>query len=73
MKTSITYKKLNGGDGIEFANGNITDQLAAKRALAEALMLPAVDQPFDRGDDVDARLRHGGIEPSSVQTSHLSE
>ena len=74
MKTQISYKKLDGGSGVTLVNGEISSNLQAKRELANKLSLPAVDQSYDiRGEDIDGRLRHSGIDPESVEHLHISE
>lgn len=74
MKTQISYKKLDGRNGVTLVNGEISSNLQAKRELANKLSLPAVDQSDDiRGEDIDGRLRHSGIDPESVEHLHISE
>jgi hypothetical protein len=43
MKTQISYRKLDGGDGVALINGSISDLSQAKRELANWLELPATD------------------------------
>ena len=73
MKTQITYRKLDGSDGVALVNGGISDTRQARQELANWLDLPAVNDPAADREDVDGRLRQGGIEPGSVQFNHVSE
>ncbi|MBV7482432.1 hypothetical protein [Bordetella sp. BOR01] len=73
MKTQISFKKTDGSDGTALVNGAISSTLEAKRALANALDLPAVDAPSAGQEDVDSRLRNGGIDPDSIAQHHISE
>ncbi|MBO9353756.1 hypothetical protein GG851_07095 [Bordetella petrii] len=68
MKTQITFKKLDGGDGVALVSGDNSDPLQAKQALAHSLGLPS-----GTNADIDDRLRRGGIEPASVQFNLISE
>lgn len=72
MKTQITYRKLDGSDGVALVNGGISDTQQAKQELANWLDLPA-DTAGAARDDADGRLRSGGIEPASVEFNHISE
>ncbi|WP_312996024.1 hypothetical protein [Achromobacter animicus] len=73
MKTQISYRKLDGSDGVALVNGGISDSQQAKQELANWLDLPATDAAGGNPDDVDGRLRRGGIEPGSVEFNHISE
>ncbi|WP_447990849.1 hypothetical protein [Achromobacter spanius] len=73
MKTQISYRKLDGGDGVALVNGSISDATQAKRELANWLELPARDDADEAQEDLDGRLRLGGIDPNSVQFHHISE
>ena len=73
MKTQISYRKLDGADGVALVNGSISDLSQAKRELANWLELPATDVADEAQEDLDSRLRLGGIEPGSVQFNHISE
>ncbi|MEN4922017.1 hypothetical protein ABE485_25350 [Achromobacter spanius] len=73
MKTQITYRKLDGSEGVALVNGGISDTRQARQELANWLELPAVNDPVADREDVDGRLRQGGIEPGSVQFNHISE
>jgi hypothetical protein len=72
MKTQITYRKLDGSDGVALVNGGISDTQQAKQDLANWLDLPA-DAAGANREDIDGRLRRGGIEPGSVEFNHISE
>ncbi|CZZ89180.1 Uncharacterised protein [Bordetella ansorpii] len=67
MKTQISFKQLDGDDGVALVNGNITNPQEAKRILASKLDLPGEQE------DIDARLKRGGIDPASIRTTHVSE
>lgn len=71
MKTQISFKKTDGSDGTALVNGAISSVLETKRALANALSLPTAGS--EGQDDVDSRLRSGGIDPDSVTPHHISE
>ena len=73
MKTHITYRKLDGSEGVALVDGGISDTLQAKRELANWLDLPEVNDPAADREDIDGRLRHGGIVPDSVEFNHISE
>jgi len=73
MKTQITFKKLDGGEGVALVSGDNSDPLQAKQALAHSLGLPATDAPADAQANVDGRLRQAGIDPASVQFNLISE
>ncbi|CAO3913452.1 hypothetical protein [Achromobacter mucicolens] len=72
MKTQISYRKLDGSDGVALVNGGISDARQARQELANWLDLPAANTAGNP-DDVDARLRGGGIDPASVEFNHISE
>lgn len=73
MNTQITYQKLDGRNGVALVNGDISDTLQAKRELANWLELPEASGSAAGRDDVDGRLRNGGIAPESVKFNHISE
>ncbi|MCW3156267.1 hypothetical protein N8H69_27305 [Achromobacter spanius] len=73
MKTQISYRKLDGGDGVALVNGGISEMSQAKRELANWLELPEAGVPDGGQEDVDARLHQGGLAPDSVQFNHISE
>ncbi|CAB3736049.1 MULTISPECIES: hypothetical protein [Achromobacter] len=73
MKTQISYRKLDGADGVALVNGDISDTLQAKRELANWLDLPTVENGAAEAARVDQRLQQGGIAPESVQFHHISE
>lgn len=73
MKTQISFKQTNSNDGVALIDGGITTITQAKIELAAKLDLPAVDALPGKGEDIDARLRHGGIEPTSIKFNHISE
>ncbi|SEK00180.1 hypothetical protein [Achromobacter sp. NFACC18-2] len=73
MKTQITYRKLDGGEGVALVNGGISELHQAKQDLANWLDLPETDSSAADHEDVDGRLRRGGIEPGSVRFNHISE
>lgn len=43
MKTQISYRKLDGSDGVALVNGGISETHQAKQELANWLDLPAAD------------------------------
>ncbi len=73
MKTEISFEKIDGGNGVALVVGTITSDLQAKRELAAKLDLPLVDTPSGEKEDIDARLRNGGIAPASIKFNHISE
>ncbi|MBO1111848.1 hypothetical protein [Bordetella petrii] len=73
MKTQISFKKTDGNDGTALVNGAISDLPEGKRALADALSLPAIEAPDGKGEDIDSRLKLGGIDPQSLELHHISE
>lgn len=73
MKTQISFKKIDGSDGVALVDGDTSGVLQAKRALAHQLGLPREDDPPGQSEDIDARLRNGGIDPQSVKGTHISE
>ncbi len=73
MKTQITYRKLDGSDGVALVNGGISETQQAKQELANWLELPEASGSAAGRDDVDGRLRNGGIAPESVKFNHISE
>ena len=50
MKTQISYKKLDGDNGVALVNGEVSSTLQAKRELAQKLDAPAVDEPHGEGE-----------------------
>ncbi|MGB6103551.1 MAG: hypothetical protein WBF88_06845 [Pusillimonas sp.] len=73
MKTQIQFKQTDGDDGIALIEGSTTSLEHAKRELANKLDLPALDAPEGAREDIDARLRNGGIDPSSVSFDQIAE
>ncbi|KAG1376310.1 hypothetical protein G6F57_012767 [Rhizopus arrhizus] len=73
MKTQITYRKLDGGESVALVNGSISETMQAKRELANWLELPSMTSGDGVQEDLDGRLRQGGIAPESVQFNHISE
>ncbi|MFD4839886.1 hypothetical protein ACFWP0_20450 [Achromobacter sp. NPDC058515] len=73
MKTQISFKKTDGSDGVALLDGDASSILQAKRELANKLDLPAVGPTSGEREDIDARLRHGGIDPDSLKINHVSE
>ena len=73
MKTQITYRKLDGGEGVALVNGSISETPQAKRELANWLEQPSQDSRDGAQEDIDGRLRQGGIAPESIQFNHISE
>ncbi|MGV2863133.1 hypothetical protein [Achromobacter sp. ESBL13] len=73
MKTQISYRKLDGDDGVALVNGGISETLQAKRELANWLELPEGGSASTEEQQVDSRLKQGGIAPESVQFNHISE
>lgn len=71
LKTQIRFRKKDGSEGVALVDGDAKETLQAKRALADQLNLPMPDTPA--GEDIDARLRNGGIDPLSVTGTHISE
>ncbi len=73
MKTQIQFTRSDGDHGVALIHGPVASLEQAKRELANALDLPASDDlPTDQ-EDLDARLRHGGIVPASITFDQLSE
>lgn len=72
MKTQISYRKLDGSEGVALVNGGISETQQARQELANWLDLPEA-KTAGNPDDVDARLRGGGIDPASVEFNHISE
>lgn len=73
MKTQIRFRKADGSDGVALVEGDAKETLQAKRALADKLNLPMMDAPAGQHEDIDTRLRNGGIDPLSVTGMHISE
>ncbi|KRC82946.1 hypothetical protein D3C87_948640 [compost metagenome] len=73
MKTQISFKKTNGSDGVALLDGDASSILQAKRELANKLDLPAAGSSSSETEALDARLRHGGIDPDSLKIHHVSE
>ncbi|CAM4335922.1 hypothetical protein [Bordetella muralis] len=73
MKTQISFKSTDGSDGVALVDGAISDLVHAKRELAHAKGLPVVETNDGQSEDIDARLRHGGVDPNSVKFLHVSE
>lgn len=62
--------KFNRTDGTVFEDGwsgSTDDLLQIKRDVADGLRLPLVDRNYGAGEDIDERLRHGGIDPDSIE------
>src|SRR5690606_34199219 len=73
MKTQIQFKQADGDDGIALVEGPVNRLEQAKRELANKLDLPATDTSHGNSEDIDARLRHGGINPESITFSQVAE
>ncbi len=73
MKTQISYRKLDGSDGVALVNGAISETRQAQQELANWLDLPAADTAQGGAENIEARLRRGGILPQSVEFNHISE
>lgn len=73
MKTQISFKSTDGSDGVALVDGAISDLTHAKRELAHAKGLPVMDTKDGQSEDIDARLRNGGVDPNSVEFLHISE
>ena len=71
MKTQITYKKLDGSNGVALIPGDSTSVARAKLELGNRLDLPPAAS--DSEADLDARLRQGGIDPASVHNTQINE
>jgi hypothetical protein len=63
----IRYKKLDGSVLEDGWSGTTDDPLQIKREVANALRLPMVDVNYGEREDIDGRLRHGGIDPNSIE------
>jgi len=72
MKAQITFRKLDGSEGVALVNGDASDTVQAKRELASYLSLPA-GESAGPSQDVDDRLQLAGIDPRSVKAMHISE
>jgi hypothetical protein len=73
MKTQIQFQQTDGDDGIALVEGSVTSLEQAKHELANKLDLPAIDAPHEGRQDIDARLRNGGIDPISVTFDQIAE
>ena len=73
MKTQISFKTTDGSDGVALVDGAISDLAHAKRELAHAKALPAMETHDGQSEDIDSRLRNGGVDPNSVRFLHISE
>lgn len=71
MQTLVKYKMLNGGDGEALIAGVISNMTQAKHDLAHAKSLPGASDASS--DDIDNRLRAGGIDPDSLTFVNISE
>lgn len=69
MKTQIQYLQTDGGEGIALIEGATASLDQAKLSLANKLDLPNAGAQ----ENVDVRLRNGGIEPDSVNFSQVAE
>ena len=72
MKTQIQYTKDDGEHGIALIHGPVSRLDQAKQELANQLNLPDESSP-DNPAELDARLRNGGIDPSSIIFDQISE
>jgi hypothetical protein len=73
MKTQISFKKTDGSDGVALLDGDASSTLQAKWELANKLDLPDIAASAGQDEDIDARLRLGGIDPNSIKVNHISE
>ena len=72
MKTQIQYTRDDGENGIALIHGPVSSLEQAKQELANQLNLPEDSNPDDPAE-LDARLRHGGIDPASIIFDQISE
>lgn len=73
MKTQILFTQSDGDNGIALIHGPVTSLEQAKQELANKLNLPSIDDPQSDREDVDDRLRRGGIDPASITFDQISE
>jgi len=66
MKAQIQFKQTNGDNGVALIDAALTNLEQAKRELANKLNLP-------EHEDLDTRLRNGGIDPASLTFDMISE
>ena len=72
MKTQLQFIQADGDQGIALLEGSITTLEQAKRELANQLNLPDADTARTN-EDLNARLREGGIDPNSISFSPVAE
>ena len=73
MKTQIQFQQADGDDGIALIEGPIANLDQAKNELANKLDLPRADDSHATREDIDARLRNGGIDPKSIIFNQIAE
>lgn len=73
MKTLIQYKTIDGETGEALVPGSISGITDAKHQLAHAKSLPTPEASAESTDDIDSRLRQGGVDPDSLKLTNLSE
>jgi hypothetical protein len=73
MKTQIQYLQTDGGEGVALIVGPTSSLEQAKVSLANQLNLPDVGEIRGANQNVDARLRQGGIDPESITFSQVAE
>ncbi|MFW7343505.1 hypothetical protein V0R37_18425 [Pollutimonas sp. H1-120] len=73
MKTQVQFRQTDSDEGVALLDGSITSLEQAKIALAGKLGLPAVNTPQGAQEDIDVRLRNGGIDPASVSFDQIAE
>ncbi|WAI83208.1 MULTISPECIES: hypothetical protein [Achromobacter] len=69
----IQYTGPDASSRTERWTRDLPTLLEAKRALASLHRLPLVDAHPGDGEDIDSRLKHGGIDPNSVQIIVVNE
>ncbi len=73
MKTQIQYLQTDGGEGVALIEGSTASLEKAKVSLANKLDLPDAEVSQRGPENIDARLRNGGIDPDSVTFSQVAE
>ncbi len=73
MKTQIQFRQADGDQGIALIVGSTASLEQAKLELANKLDLPEVESHDGSADDIDTRLRNGGIDPASVTFDQIAE
>lgn len=71
MRTKITYTTMQGENKAFDVDRQVYVGTQAKRAIAAHLNLPAVDAHPGEREDLDGRLKHGGVDPESVRVEPL--